>query len=81
VSIWDGGWPDQPEPEREGDWFKGNPEPCRGEDTPPEEEFGDKASDPMKPNPWPRAELAGHEYKMFQMQQHDDGRGENGDER
>ena len=69
VSIWDGGWTDQPEAEREGDWCIGDSEPWRGENAPPEEEFEDEAGDKWKPNHWPRAELAGPEYKMFKRRQ------------
>jgi hypothetical protein len=81
VSIWDGGWADQPEAEREGDWCNGNPEPWRGEDSPPEEEFDDEAGDEWKPNHWPSAEPAGPEYKMFQKRQREGGGVKNGDDR
>jgi hypothetical protein len=47
----------------------GDPEPWRGENAPPEEEFEDEAGDKWKPNHWPRAELAGPEYKMFKKRQ------------
>jgi hypothetical protein len=39
VSIWDAGWPDQPEAEREGDW-----------DEKVVAETGDKTGDKWKPN-------------------------------
>jgi hypothetical protein len=52
VSIWDGGWADQPEAEREGDWCIGDSEPWRGENAPPEEEFDDEAGDKWKLNHW-----------------------------
>lgn len=55
MSIWDGGWADQPEAEREGDCCLGNPEPWGSENVPPEEEFDDKAGDgaPGAAQSWP----------------------------
>lgn len=69
MSIWDGGWAGQLEVEREGEWFKENPEPWWGEDAVPEEEFDDEAGDEWKRNDWSRAELAGPEYQMFKKRQ------------